>query len=192
MFLAAWLFQGPDAKTATCCSDGRAQPLQPDRQVRRRVRPALTFFRDRGIRVFICSSTAHELVREFVRRAGLDALVDDVSGYAAGLPKDRQIAAILHAHRLDPAEVILVGDSFADQDFARSAGVRFIGVARMFAAEEFRQRAMVSVADLAELTRLVERWGQAIRFVDARAPGAVAVRRDAVAGRDAAGREPHP
>jgi 1L-myo-inositol 1-phosphate cytidylyltransferase / CDP-L-myo-inositol myo-inositolphosphotransferase len=144
-----------------------------DKSVFRDVKPALSSLKDQGILAFICSSTSHEIVREFVQRTGIESLVDGVYGYSAGLPKDRQIKVILNDHRLDAAEVILVGDSFADQEFARSAGIRFIGLTRMFTAEEFRQHAIVNVADLGELSRLLERWAKAIGFVQARAPEAV-------------------
>jgi len=128
------------------------------------VAPALRFFKDRGVSLFICSSTRQELVREFVSGAGLDDLVDAAFGYDAGLAKDRQIESILREYHLSPSDVILVGDSFADYDFARTAGVRFVGLARMFSVADFRRRGIVSVSNLFELTRLYERWDGLIAF----------------------------
>jgi choline kinase/phosphatidylglycerophosphate synthase/phosphoglycolate phosphatase-like HAD superfamily hydrolase len=126
--------------------------------------PALRFFKARQLGVFICSSTSHDLVREYVQRAELEALVDCAQGYSLGLTKDRQIESILSDHGLDASEVMFLGDSFADFDFARRAGVRFVALARMFSVEEFRRRGIFSVQGLEELTRLYERWERRIAF----------------------------
>jgi choline kinase/phosphoglycolate phosphatase-like HAD superfamily hydrolase/phosphatidylglycerophosphate synthase len=128
------------------------------------VRPSLHFFTARRLGVFICSSTRQELVSEFVQRAGLDAFVDCAKGYSLGLTKDRQIESILSDYGLDASEVILVGDSFADFDFARRAGVRFVALARMFSVEEFSRQGIFGVESLAELTHLYDRWESRISF----------------------------
>jgi choline kinase/phosphoglycolate phosphatase-like HAD superfamily hydrolase/phosphatidylglycerophosphate synthase len=126
--------------------------------------PTLRFFQAHGIRVFICSSTRQDLVQEFVSRAGLADLIDAAYGYAVGMSKDRQIQSILHEHAFSPSEAVFVGDSFADADFARMAGVPFIGLARMFPAAEFDRRGIFSVSDLLALTRLWQRWNELLSF----------------------------
>jgi 1L-myo-inositol 1-phosphate cytidylyltransferase / CDP-L-myo-inositol myo-inositolphosphotransferase len=134
------------------------------------VRPALHFFTARRLGVFICSSTRQELVSEFVERAELGAFVDGAKGYSLGLTKDRQIESILSDHGLDASEVIFVGDSFADFDYARLAGVRFVALARMFSVEEFSRQGIFSVESLAELTRVYERWERRISFQPSGSP----------------------
>jgi choline kinase/phosphoglycolate phosphatase-like HAD superfamily hydrolase/phosphatidylglycerophosphate synthase len=127
--------------------------------------PALHFFRERGVRVFICSSTRAEQVSQFVRQAGIAPLIDRCSGYGVGFTKQHQIERILHDYELAPPDVIFVGDSLADHDFARAAGVRFVGLARMVPAASFRQRGVLSVRDLTALTRFYQRWEKRLRFV---------------------------
>jgi phosphoglycolate phosphatase-like HAD superfamily hydrolase len=126
--------------------------------------PALHFFTARRLAVFICSSTRQELVSEFVQRAELGAFIDCAKGYSLGLTKDRQIENILSVHGIDASEVILIGDSFADFDYARQAGVRFVALARMFSVEEFSRHGIFSVESLAELTHLYEQWERRISF----------------------------
>ena len=133
-------------------------PLFPD------VIPALEFFRERDIMVFICSSTQEDLVRQFVAQAGIEQLIDGCYGYAPGLSKLGQLRSILHQYELDPRGVLFVGDSFVDHDFATAAGVRFIGLERLFKASEFRSSGLFSVRDLTALTDLYQRWDRLISF----------------------------
>ena len=118
----------------------------------------LRFFGDQGIRVFICSSTQETLVREFVTRAGIGALVEAAYGYQLGRSKGRQIEFVLAQHGIEAESAVFIGDSFADASFASAAGVRFIGLSRLFKAEDFRRRGLLSVPSLTALTALYGRW----------------------------------
>ena len=125
------------------------------------VQAALHFFHARGIRTFVCSSTMPDIVETYLERHDLAGQFDKTTGFRPGYSKDAQIVDLLAAHNISPEEAVFVGDSLSDGDFAREAGVRFVGLQRVFSEEEFRTRGLDSATDLAALTRL---WssGQAL------------------------------
>ena len=128
--------------------------------------PTLMFFKERNVKRFICSSTQEEMVRQYAAKTGIDDLVDGCFGYRPGFTKDQQIEFILRHYRLDPNEVIFVGDSLVDYDFVRDTGVRFIAICRLFEEREFRGRGLFTVRDLTALTREWQQSENVIRFVD--------------------------
>ena len=128
--------------------------------------PTLMFFKERNIKRFICSSTQEEMVRQYAAKTGIDDLLDGCFGYRPGFTKGQQIGFILQRYRLDPNEVIFVGDSLLDYDFARDNGVRFIAISRLFEEREFRGRGLFTVRDLTALTREWQQSENVIRFVD--------------------------
>ena len=77
------------------------------------------------------------------------------------------MADLLAAHDISPEEAVFVGDSLSDGDFARTAGVRFVGLQRVFSDAEFRARGLNSAADLETLTRL---WSSGQAFGPATSP----------------------
>ena len=125
------------------------------------VRSALAFFRARGIQTFLCSSTTADIIAACVERHGLAGHFDATTGFRPGYSKDAQIAGLLEVHGIRPEEAVFIGDSLSDGAFARAAGVRFIGLQRIFTAAEFRARGLRSAADLAAVTRL---WTKAQAF----------------------------
>ena len=143
----------------------RFEAAKRDEILRRPVFPevtaALAFFRTRGIPTFLCSSTTPDLVTAYVERHGLAGLLDATTGFRPGHPKDAQITGLLDAHGVRPEEAVFIGDSLSDGDFARAAGVRFVGLQRVCTAAEFRARGRDSVADLAAVTQL---WSTAQAF----------------------------
>ena len=128
--------------------------------------PTLMFLKDRNIKRFICSSTQEAIVRQYVSKAGIDDLLDGCFGYRPGFTKGQQIEFLLHHYRLDPNEVIFVGDSLMDCEFVRDKNVRFIAICRLFEEQNFRERGLFSVQDLTALTRLWPQSQAVIRFVD--------------------------
>ena len=144
---------------------GQFEATKRDEILRRPVLPealsALAFFRTRGIRTFLCSSTTPDIVAAYVERHGLAAFVHATTGFRPGYSKDAQIGGLLEAHGIPPEEAVFIGDSLADGAFARAAGVRFVGLQRVFTAAEFRARGLSSATDLAAVTRL---WTKARAF----------------------------
>ncbi len=125
----------------------------------------LKFFKDRGVRCFICSSTASETILEYARRHRLEDWLDGCLGYRPGFGKDRQLESIVQDYHLRPEEVVLVGDSLRDHDFVKDKGIGFIGIHRMFDPQEFRQRGLVSASDLAAFTSLCGEAERLNRFL---------------------------
>ncbi|MEE9264426.1 MAG: HAD hydrolase-like protein, partial [Vicinamibacteria bacterium] len=128
--------------------------------------PALKFFEASSVRRFICSSTRGEIVRDYIMRARIDGLLDGFLGYRKGFTKGCQIESILDRYGLDPSEVLFVGDSLTDAQFAVDSGLRFIGVSRLFSREEFRERGIFSVGDLSDLARLWDSSRGLIQFAE--------------------------
>ena len=118
---------------------------------------ALHYFRSRGVRQFVCSSTRQEILTEYVDANKIGHLLDGWFGQRAGLDKGQQIELILKEHDLEPSEVLFVGDSLLDWDFIKDKGVRFLGIRRIFDEHDFRRRGLPSLRDLTALTQLWER-----------------------------------
>jgi len=128
--------------------------------------PTREFFKDRNIKRFICSSTKQEILSEYVTKYRIADRIDGWLGYKPGFAKDAQLESILEEHGLEPEEVIFVGDSLRDCDFAKDKGVRFIGIHRIFDEGAFRQRGMPSVQDLTALTRLWEQSEELLQHTE--------------------------
>ncbi|MEE9185350.1 MAG: HAD family hydrolase [Acidimicrobiia bacterium] len=114
----------------------------------------------------MCISTQEEMVRQYAAKMGIDDLLDVCFGYSPGFTKGQQIEFILQHYRLDPSEVVFVGDSLVDYEFVREKDVRFIGICRLFEEQEFRGRGLFTVRDLTALTREWQQSESVIRFVD--------------------------
>jgi 1L-myo-inositol 1-phosphate cytidylyltransferase / CDP-L-myo-inositol myo-inositolphosphotransferase len=155
-----------EATAATMEEEKRRELLQ--RPLFPEVIPALKALKRDGLRIFVCSSTSEYLVREFVYRAGIEDLVDACFGYVPGLPKPRQIEFILCHYGLRRDGVVFVGDALVDEMYARSVGVPFIGVARLFPRMKFAEYGVCSVDDLAGLTRSFRRWDGTIQLMEPR------------------------
>ena len=113
--------------------------------------PVLKFFKARGVKRFVCSSTRETLVRQYTKRVGIDNLLSGCFGYRPGFAKGQQIEYILSHYNLRPEEVVFVGDSLMDYEFVKDSGVQFIAIRRLFEEHEFRGRGLFSVQDLTEL-----------------------------------------
>ena len=122
-------------------------PIFPD------VRAALTFFKQNHVTCCICSSTDSRIVSEYVKKHKIDDLLADFRGYQSGFTKDKQIQAMTRTLQLSPDEVLFVGDSLGDSDFAKGARTQFVGICRGVEAKAFARRGVMSVEDLTALVR---------------------------------------
>lgn len=81
----------------------------------------------RGHRTGVLSSNARDSVAEYATRHGLEGFSFIVGG--TGLfKKASALRGLLKRERLDPAEVVYVGDEARDVEAARAAGVRAVAV----------------------------------------------------------------
>lgn len=120
------------------------------------VTETLTLLHRAGVQRFLCSSTTRELVTAYLCAHGLNDDFDDYAGFEPGRSKDRQLELLVEQHGLSRDRVLFVGDAPRDAELLRRTGVHFIGVHRVFPADQFRHRGLHSVDDLAALTRLWE------------------------------------
>lgn len=113
----------------------------------------LAGLRAAGVRCFLVSSTAGDLVAAYLDHHGLAAAFDDYIGFEPGLTKDRQVERLVAAHALPPDRTVFVGDAIRDGELIRRTEIDFVGLERLFPGPEFRRRGLRSVANLAAFTR---------------------------------------
>ncbi|MBK1722001.1 HAD family hydrolase [Thiocystis violacea] len=81
----------------------------------------------RGHRIGVLSSNARDSVEEYAERYGLGGF-SFVIGGAALLKKESALRQLLRHERLDPRQVLYVGDEVRDVEAARAAGVGAVAV----------------------------------------------------------------
>ncbi len=118
--------------------------------------PVLGFLKEKGILTFICSSTKQEIISRYCRLNHIDKLLEANFGFKPDFKKGDQIDFVLKSYRLNPGNVLFVGDSLRDADFAGEKNIGFMGITRIFSKEQFREKNAESVGSLGELTRLIE------------------------------------
>ena len=117
---------------------------------------AFKYFISKKIKIFVCSSTRREIVEECVKFHKIEDFLEGFFGYRAGFGKGEQIAFIIQNYKLNPKEVLFVGDSLKDIDFVKDKETAFIGIARMFQKDDFERIGASSVGSLTDLVRLFE------------------------------------
>ncbi|MCX9013739.1 MAG: HAD family hydrolase [Candidatus Methanoperedens sp.] len=118
--------------------------------------PTLDFLREKGIKTFICSSTKQEIITRYCRLHNIDGLLDETLGFKPELRKGDQIELVLKSYNLNPGNVLFVGDSLKDADFAGEKNIGFMGISRIFSRAQFMEKGAESVGSLSELTGLFE------------------------------------
>jgi CDP-L-myo-inositol myo-inositolphosphotransferase len=125
-------------------------PIFPD------VIPALKYFRNKKIKIVICSSTKQKIIRKYSQLNQIDVLMDNLLGYEQNFRKGDQIDFVLQHYQLQPDRVLFVADSLTDYDFARDRKIEFIGISKIFGKKEFQKKGAMCVGSLADLTRLFD------------------------------------
>jgi len=95
------------------------------------LRPLLEGLRARGLRLGVVTNDAEAPAHAHLDRAGVRGLFDFVVGCDSGhgaKPAPGQLLAFCRATGLDPAHVVMVGDSLHDLHSGRNAGMRRVGV----------------------------------------------------------------
>ena len=104
--------------------------------------------------LFLVSGTPHDELDAVIEAHGLTPCFEGVFG--SPTEKATHCAAILREWKLDPARVVMVGDSTADLDAARAVGIPFIG-RRREGGTTFADAGVPTVGDLRELKELLDR-----------------------------------
>jgi len=126
------------------------RPVFPD------VVNTLVYLKKRKIKTFICSSTKYEIVMEYCKLRGIDSLLTNIFGYKTGFGKYDQINFIVRELSLEPFEMLFVGDSLKDCDFAARNKINFIGISRIFKTEDFQKKGVSSVNNLKDIIKILK------------------------------------
>ncbi len=93
--------------------------------------PLLNGFRAKGLKLGVATNDAEKPARAHLEQAGVTSLFDFIAGYDSGFgskPEAGQLHAFAAHVGLDPAQVMMVGDSTHDLRAGRAAGMVCIGV----------------------------------------------------------------
>jgi phosphoglycolate phosphatase len=117
--------------------------------------PLLTALRARGLRLGVATNDSEIPARAHLAANGLTQLFDYIAGYDSGYgpkPGPGMCKAFAEAHGLDPARVLMVGDSRHDLEAGRAAGMRPIAVLTGIATEaDLAPHAEVVLPDIGAL-----------------------------------------
>ncbi len=116
--------------------------------------PTLKYFKNKKIKTFICSSTKQEIISSYIKLNKFENLLDGFFGYRPDFVKSKQIDYVLQHYNLHPGDVLFVGDSLKDFDFAKDKKIKFIGIARIFEQKDFRKTGGMSVLNLNDIVKL--------------------------------------
>ncbi len=86
----------------------------------------LEMLRGQGRRLGLCTNKQHELTVEIVKQLGIEKYFSAVAGERAGharKPDPEPLLGVLHALGVSPDDAVMVGDSGADVECAKTAGV---------------------------------------------------------------------
>ncbi|MCZ8332979.1 MAG: HAD family hydrolase [Rhodobacteraceae bacterium] len=115
----------------------------------------LSALRARGLRIGLATNDNEEAARAHLAAHGITELFDYVAGYDSGhgpKPGPGMCAAFARQHGLDPARVVMVGDSRHDLEAGRRAGMRAVAVLTGIAgAAELAPHADAVLPDIAHL-----------------------------------------
>lgn len=113
---------------------------------------------ERGCRMFVLSSAPPEAVLGQAADLGLSRFFEVV--YAGVRDKCARIGSILAENHLKAADTVMIGDMRHDVHAAQAAGIRSIAVLTGYEFPEViaESRPDVTVADLTQLTSLLEAW----------------------------------
>ena len=101
--------------------------------------PLFGAFRDRGLRIGLVTNDAEAPARRHLEQARIADYFDFIAGFDSGhgaKPDPGPLLAFCTAERLDPARVVMVGDSRHDLMSGRAAGMSVVGVLTGIAGRE--------------------------------------------------------
>lgn len=116
--------------------------------------------RDRGLRIGLATNDTEVPARSHLAEAGIDHLFDFIAGCDSGhgaKPAPGMLLAFTRALGLDPARVVMVGDSCHDLLAGRAAGMWTVGVLTGIAERaELAPHADVVLSDIAGLAAWID------------------------------------
>lgn len=119
------------------------------------LRPFLAGLKARGLKIGLATNDTEVPARAHLAAHGITEFFDYVAGYDSGhgpKPGPGMCAAFARSQGLDPARVVMVGDSLHDLEAGRRAGMRTVAVLTGIAgAEELAPHADVVLRDIGAL-----------------------------------------
>lgn len=117
--------------------------------------------RGRGLRIGLATNDMEDAARAHLAAHGITGLFDYIAGYDSGhgpKPGPGMCAAFARQQGLDPARVVMVGDSLHDLHAGRAAGMRVVAVLTGVAgAAELAPHADVVLPDIGHLAGWIDR-----------------------------------
>jgi phosphoglycolate phosphatase len=101
--------------------------------------PLLRGFRTQGLRLGVATNDAEKPARAHLEQAGISGLFDFIAGYDSGFggkPAPGQLLAFAAQTGLEPAQILMVGDSTHDLKAGRAAGMVPVGVLTGLASKD--------------------------------------------------------
>ncbi len=117
--------------------------------------PFLAGLRARGLKLGLATNDTEAPARAHLQAHGIASFFDFVAGYDSGhgpKPGPGMCLAFAHQLQLDPARVVMVGDSLHDLDAGRAAGMRTVAVLTGVAGrDELREHADIVMPNIGGL-----------------------------------------
>ncbi|MBK6468200.1 MAG: HAD family hydrolase [Rhodobacter sp.] len=117
--------------------------------------PLFTAFRARGLKLGVATNDSEVPAKAHLQQHGLTGLLDFIAGYDSGhgaKPGPGMCLAFASVTGLDPAQVLMVGDSRHDLEAGRAAGMRPVAVLTGIArAADLAPHAEVVLPDIGAL-----------------------------------------
>ena len=101
--------------------------------------PLLRGFRTQGLRLGVATNDAEKPARAHLEQAGISGLFDFIAGYDSGYggkPAPGQLLAFAAQTGLEPAQILMVGDSTHDLKAGCAAGMVPVGVLTGLASKD--------------------------------------------------------
>lgn len=118
----------------------------------------------RGLVLGVATNDAESAAKAHLRRAGIDGFFSFVAGFDSGYgakPEPGMCRAFAEHHDLDPAHVLMVGDSTHDLIAGRAAGMRVAAVLTGLATQhDLQPHADIVLADVTHLPGWLAEWPQ--------------------------------
>ncbi len=122
--------------------------------------PLLTGLRARGLRLGVATNDSEVAAQAHLASAGVTSYFDFIAGFDSGhggKPNPGMLLAFADRFDLDPAQVLMVGDSLHDLIAGRAAGMRTVAVLTGLAGEaELAPLAEVVLPDIGHLPRWLD------------------------------------